>query len=162
MRPKVEIRGNGCPRLPTLKLTIYFCGSSKGNDRYQRDHSIHLRQQVNKAHMCGTCQTRKQQRKHPSKTCRREDVKKFITYHASSKKEVVFIHVQFSCSFKYFWAHLEREKQLMTLKQTTAGEPGQNITGNRISDVRNCNSNLETRVHRPVGRPNVLAIRRKL
>ena len=43
------------------------------------------------------------------------------THHSPSKEEVVFIHVEFSRSFQYFWAHLEREKKLVAFKQTTAG-----------------------------------------
>ena len=46
-----------------------------------------------------------------------------VTYHSPSEEEVVFVHVELSSSFKNLGAHLEREQQLVTLKQTTTGVP---------------------------------------
>ena len=47
------------------------------------------------------------------------------TYHSSSKEEIVFVHIELSCSFQYFRTHLEREQQLVAFKQTTACKPEQ-------------------------------------
>ena len=47
------------------------------------------------------------------------------TYHSSSKEEIVFVHIELSCSFQYFRAHLEREQQLVAFKETTACKPEQ-------------------------------------
>lgn len=49
------------------------------------------------------------------------------TYHSSSKEEIVFVHIELSCSFQYFRAHLEREQQLVAFKQTTACKPEQEL-----------------------------------
>jgi len=46
-----------------------------------------------------------------------------VTYHSPSEEEVVFVHVELSSSFKNLGTHLEREQQLVTLKQTAAGVP---------------------------------------
>ena len=46
-----------------------------------------------------------------------------VTYHSPSEEEVVFVHVELPSSFKNLGTHLEREQQLMTLKQTAAGVP---------------------------------------
>ena len=46
-----------------------------------------------------------------------------ITYHTTSQEEIVLIHIDFGGMFQDLGTHLEGEQQLVTLKQTTAGEP---------------------------------------
>ena len=45
------------------------------------------------------------------------------TYHSPSEKKVVLVHVELPSSFKNLRAHLEREQQLVTFKQSATGVP---------------------------------------
>lgn len=46
-----------------------------------------------------------------------------ITYHATSEEEAVFIHIYLISILQNLYTHLEREQQLVSFKQTSAGIP---------------------------------------
>ena len=49
-----------------------------------------------------------------------------VTHDAAAQEEVVLVHVELAGRLQDLGAHVEREEQLVPLKQTAAREPKQN------------------------------------